>query len=235
MTHLVTGSNRGIGFALTKELLSRGKKVFAACRNPDTAENLKELQQKHQELLKILPLDVASEASAHAAFSMATHEGGMDRLDVLWNVAGISPPPHDASLEYLEFEALREAFEVNVIGCLRVARTFFPLLRKSERPRVLNFTSGLSSLTHKKDAHFYAYGISKTALNMATRTLANEWKPLGIVCVAVDPGWIKTDMGGPNAPLKPEDAARVLCDTAERLSMEQTGLFLYQDGKQLDW
>lgn len=100
---------------------------------------------------------------------------------------------------------------------------------------MVNFTSGLSSLAGKKDPHFYAYGVSKTALNMATRTLAHEWRPLGICCVAMDPGWIQTDMGGPQAPQTPEEAVKKIADTVEALTLERTGEFLYQDGRTLEW
>jgi NAD(P)-dependent dehydrogenase (short-subunit alcohol dehydrogenase family) len=232
-TFLVTGAGRGIGLALTKVLLSQGDRVFAACRNPQRATELTGLKKDHASNLEILALDVDSDASAENAAKEFAKKA--QSLDVLMNVAGISPPPFDAGLEKLDFEKCRQAFETNCIGPLRVARAFLPFLRRSKNARVLNMTSGLASLSGKNAPGFYAYGTSKAALNMLTRTLAFEFQKEGLVFVVMDPGWVRTDMGGPNAMLAPEESAMAIAKTVKGLTLKQTSLFLYNDGKEIAW
>ena len=232
-TFLVTGAGRGIGLALTSVLLSQGDHVFAACRNPQSALELDTLKKKYASNLEILALDVDSDSSVEKAAKEFSKKS--PSLDVLMNIAGISPPPFDAGLEKLDFEKCRQAFETNCIGPLRVARAFLPFLRKSKNARVLNMTSGLASLAGKNAPGFYAYGTSKAALNMLTRTLAFEFQKEGLVFVVMDPGWVRTDMGGPNATLAPEESATAIAKTVKGLTMKQTSLFLYNKGNEIAW
>jgi NAD(P)-dependent dehydrogenase (short-subunit alcohol dehydrogenase family) len=232
-TYLITGANRGIGLALTKILLEQGDRVFAACREPARAAELSGLRRDFPRALEPVVLSVESEGSPERA---AAEVGARtDHLDVLINNAGISPAPFDATLETVGMDRMRQAFEVNALGPLQVSRAFLPLLRKSARPRILNMTSGLASLSGKNSAGFYAYGVSKAALNMLTRTMAFDLKKDGVVCVCLDPGWVQTDMGGPSAPLKPQESAAAIVKTVKGLAAEKTSLFLYNDGAELKW
>ncbi len=230
---LVTGANRGIGLAITKVLLSQGDQVFAACRQPQQASELQTLKKLNPGKLEILAMGVDSDQQVEAASKEAAQK--VQHLDILFNNAGISPPPFDSSLEKVELQKCREAFEVNVLGPMRVTRAFLPLLRKSAKPRVVNSTSGLASLAGKNEGHFYAYGVSKAALNMVTRTMAFEFKGENIIVVCMDPGRVRTDMGGPNASLAPEESASAIVKMVKGLTMAQTSLFLYNDGNPLKW
>lgn len=232
-TFLVTGANRGIGLAVTKELLSQGDKVFGACRNPKEASALIALKKDYQDSLEAVALDADSDESVKKAAQEVPKKTKV--LDVLINMAGIMPRPHDSKLEDLDFKQCREAFETNVLGPLRVTRFFLPLLRESKRARIVNVTSGIGSISGTDNPHFYAYGASKSALNKVTRILALELKPDNIVAVALDPGWVKTDMGGPNAWLTPEESSSAIVKTVKNLKMEQTSLFIHNDGKVLSW
>lgn len=232
-TVLITGANRGIGFALTRVFLSKGYVVLAGVRNPGSAKALSGLQTANPKSLHLLPLEVTSEASVKAAAEVAARI--VDHLDILANNAGVSPPPHDAKLENLDLTTCEEAFRVNCMGPLRVSRAFLPLLRKSRNPRVSNTSSGAGSISGKDNGLFYAYGPSKAALNMISRTMAFEFKGEGITVVALDPGWVRTDLGGPNAWLAPEESAEAIAGTLESLTLERTGKFLYNDGKELNW
>jgi NAD(P)-dependent dehydrogenase (short-subunit alcohol dehydrogenase family) len=232
-TWLVTGANRGIGLAVVKALLREGERVFAACRKPAEAQGLKDLQKAHPSSLEPLEMDAASDASVEKAAQAAAAKAGS--LDVLINMAGILPRPHDQPLEKLDLQQCREAFETNALGPLRASRAFLPLLRKSKNPRVVNVTSGCGSLSGKADGHFYAYGTSKAALNMLSRTFAFEFKKENITCVALDPGWVKTDMGGPNAWLTPEESSSAIVRTVKGLTLADTSKFIYNDGKELGW
>jgi NAD(P)-dependent dehydrogenase (short-subunit alcohol dehydrogenase family) len=124
---------------------------------------------------------------------------------------------------------------VNALGALRVAKACLPLLRRGAKPRIVNITSGCGSLSGKDNGEFYAYAASKAALNMMSRTLAFEFKPEGICCVALDPGWVRTDLGGPDAHLAPEESAGAIRRTVSALTLHRTGKFLLYDGSSLKW
>lgn len=232
-TILVTGANRGIGLAVAKVFAKEGDKVIAACRKPSQAEALKTLQKAHPETVILLELDADSDESAKKATQELAKK--TDHLDILINMAGIMPGKYDAKLEELDLEHCRQAYETNTLGPLRITRAFLPLLRRSKLGRVINVTSGLGSISGTDNPNFYAYGGSKAALNKVTRTLALELKKENIVAVVLDPGWVKTDMGGPNAWLTPEESSTAIVKTTKALTMSQTSLFIYNDGKELKW
>ena len=225
---MITGANRGIGLALTAELLKGGHDVLAATRRPEKARDLWKLRETHGESLEVLQMDVTSEESIKA------EESNVDvlatKLDVLINNAAVFPEDGDESIFDMKLEHFREAFETNVIGVIRVTRAFVPLLEKGTNPRIVNISSGAGSVTAKEDYRCYAYAASKAALNMVTRGLAAEFRPRGICVVAMTPGWVKTEMGGPNAPLTPEESARAIARTITALTMEKTSLFLERTG-----
>jgi NAD(P)-dependent dehydrogenase (short-subunit alcohol dehydrogenase family) len=232
-TFLITGANRGIGLAVTRALLSQGDRVFAACRNPGKASELAALKKEHGDRLEPVALEADSQTSVEAAAREVGKKTG--HLDLLFNNAGIMPQPYDAPLEKVEIPKMKEAFEVNTLGPLRIAQAFLPLLKKAKNPRIINMTSGLASLSGKSEGAFYAYGVSKAGLNMLTRTMAFDLKKDGITCVVLDPGWVQTDMGGTGAPLKPEESASAIAKTIKGLTMKQTSLFLYNNGEELKW
>jgi NAD(P)-dependent dehydrogenase (short-subunit alcohol dehydrogenase family) len=232
-TILITGANRGIGLALTAELLKGGHRVLAGTRNPAKAADLEKLRAEHGESLEVLELDVTSQESATAAAARAgTLTAG---VDVLVNNAAVFPEEGDESIFDMKLEHFREAFETNVIGVIRVTREFVPLLEKGKDPRIVNISSGAASVTAKDDYGYYAYAASKAALNMVTRGLAAEFRPRGICVVAMTPGWVKTEMGGPDAPLKPEESARAIARTITSLTMEKTSLFLERTGGEVKY
>lgn len=228
LTILVTGANRGIGLALARELLAQGHTVFAACRQPVMAKELHELQAGAGGRLGIVELDVDSDLSVvEAAMAVAPK---IEALDALVNNAAVFPEEGDESILEMDLAHFRVAFETNVLGVIRVSRAFLPLLEKGNSPRIVNISSGAGSISDKDDFGYYAYSASKAALNMVTRAMAAEFKPRKVAVVAVSPGWVKTEMGGPNAPLTPEESARSLAKTIAKLSMKETSRFLDRDG-----
>ncbi|MEO8906145.1 MAG: SDR family oxidoreductase, partial [Polyangiaceae bacterium] len=234
-TILITGANRGIGLALARRLLELGHQVVAGVRDPAKASALSQLPAEQRARLLVLPLDVLSDESVRAAaLQVGQH---FARLDVLVNMAGISPSPHDARLEAADLDKCREAFEVNVLGPLRTAQAFAPLLRAAataEHPaRLVNVSSGVASMAGKDNGVFYAYGISKTALNMLTVTESFDLKADHVCVVALDPGWVRTDLGGPNAHLAPEESALGCAALILGLGMDKTGKFLHYSGSEI--
>lgn len=227
---LVTGANRGIGLALAEALAERGWVVFAGVRDPASAEVLRAAAGRAAPgRIELVPLEVRSDESVRAAVTCV--EGKVSALDVLVNNAGVFPEEGGERLEELPLRFFAEAFDVNVVGVARVTGAFLPLLGRAAQPRVINISSRAGSIGMKDEARHYCYSVSKAALNMLTRTMAAEWRPRGIIVVSVTPGWVKTDMGGPGAPLAAAEAARSLAGMIGRLSPEDSGEFLDRDGR----
>lgn len=232
---LVTGANRGIGLALTRRLLSLGHRVFAGVRKPDSAGALSDLPSQQRERLTLIELEVTSDDSVRKAAARVA--GLTPRLDVLVNMAGVSPAPHDARLDAVDLDVCRQVYEVNVLGPLRTAQAFVPLLRaaaSAEKPaRLVNVSSGVASMAGKDNGMFYAYCVSKTALNMLSLTESFDLKRDNVCVVALDPGWVRTDLGGPNAHLAPEESANPCADLILGLTLAQTGKFLHYSGSEI--
>jgi len=226
---LITGANRGIGLALTAELLKAGHWVMAGVRNPGKDPGLTKLWNKYGEShLHVLKMDVTSGESIRAGASEV--EQLMASLDVLVNNAAVFPEEDNESIFDMKLDHFREAYETNVLGTIQVTRAFVPLLEKGENPRIINISSGAGSVSAKNDFRCYAYAASKAALNMVTRGMAAEFKKRGICVVAMTPGWVKTEMGGPNAPLTPEESARAIARTIPTLTMENSSQFIERTG-----
>jgi NAD(P)-dependent dehydrogenase (short-subunit alcohol dehydrogenase family) len=228
-TVLITGANRGIGLALTEALLQDTYAVIAGCRHPEAAEDLHRLAASQTRRMEIVLLDVNSDELVSAA--VASIGKMTNRLDVIVNNAGLMPEEGNESIANLPLAHLRSAFETNVIGCARVIQAFLPLLRGSTRPRILNVSSGLGSISCRDDASYYAYATSKAALNMLTRSIAFELISEGITTVAISPGWVRTDMGGIEATLSPEESAHSLLHAVRAVGPELNGQFLDREAK----
>lgn len=229
-TVLITGASRGIGLGLAGQLAKRGWRVLAGARHPGSAHALREAAREASPgSIDILTLDVCHDASVQAAREEVAARVGS--IDVLINNAGVFPEGGGETLEQLPLECFEEAFAVNVVGVVRVTRVFLPLLTGSSHPRVVNVSSLAGSIATKEDSRHYCYSASKAALNMVTRAMAAELRPRGITVVAVTPGWVQTEMGGPQAPLTVEESAASLAGTIERLSRHDAGHFLDRDGR----
>lgn len=217
MTHtppsaLVTGANKGIGLAIARQLGKNGYRVWLGCRDLSRGEAAAvQLRSEGIDARAVL-LDVTSDTSVAAA--ARTIDGETGGLDVLVNNAGLmfGQPP---SLADESMDEIRQMFETNVFGVLRVTQAFLPLLRRSKAARIVMMSSGLSSLTDALDMRsetwtvgFGGYCASKAALNMVTVKLAKELDREGIKVNAVDPGLTSTDMTGNGPGHAPEDGAR---------------------------
>ena len=226
---VVTGANRGIGFALTRVLLTNGKTVVAICRRPEESSELKQLAVLHSEGLDLIKCDVSREEELVEAAAVTQKRHG--KLDVIFNNAGIMPEGGDESILKIDLGLLRLAYETNVLGAVRVIRAFYPMIARSERPRILNVSSGLGSISAKDGSSYYAYSISKAALNMLTRAVAHEFAAHGVTTVAISPGWVRTDMGGEEAQLSPEESALSLAKAIDGIGPDLNGQFLDRHGR----
>ena len=227
---LITGCSRGIGLALAEEFARSGFDVFAGARPPLRPE-LAALAGTWSNLT-ILSLDVCDQGTIVQAARVL---GDRKPLDLLVNNAAIFPGDGNEPFERVDPEWFNEAFDCNVTGVARVTRTFLPHLSNSGNARVANISSGAGSISEKEDFAYYPYSVSKAGLNMLTRALAAEFRPKGIVVAAISPGWVKTDMGGPDASLTPKESARSLVRTITGLTMKHTGKFLGRNGESYAW
>jgi NAD(P)-dependent dehydrogenase (short-subunit alcohol dehydrogenase family) len=220
---VITGANRGIGLALAKELGARGDEVHAGVRSPERADALRALPG-----VRVHALDVRDEDSVRA-FSRELGAGG---LDLLINNAGVASGWEGLS----QFDAQKalEVYDTNALGPMRVTSALLPQLRLA-KGRVFHVSSGMASIGDNSRGGAYAYRMSKAALNMAGKTLAIELAREGVASIVVEPGWVKTDMGGAGAPLGVEESAAQLIALFDRLGMESTGKFLSRKGEPFPW
>jgi NAD(P)-dependent dehydrogenase (short-subunit alcohol dehydrogenase family) len=226
---LITGANRGIGLALAEALVNRGVFVFAGARKPDSASELDRLREHHRGQLEIIPLEVTSDESVRRCADAVKRVSGT--LDILVNNAAVFLEETNTGLAALDLDWFAESVAVNVGGVARVTRTLLPLLEAAQEPRIVNISSGAGSIGDKTDHHYYCYGASKAALNHFSVGLAHELRPRGIVVVALSPGWVRTDMGGPQGELTPEESANAIADTILKLQTDDSGCFLDRFGQ----
>jgi NAD(P)-dependent dehydrogenase (short-subunit alcohol dehydrogenase family) len=229
MRVVITGANRGIGLEFARRHLERGDVVEAAVRDPARAGDLKKLADASSGKLRIHPCDVGADASVRA---FASGLGG-EAVDVLINNAGVMGKMQ--GLEALEFDALLRTIDVNAVGALRVVSALLPLLRKGHGRKIAHITSGMGSIGDNTSGGAYGYRMSKAALNMASRSIAVDLRGEKIISVVINPGWVKTDMGGSGAPTPVEESVRAMMRLVDGLTLEQSGSFLDYRGHTWPW
>ncbi len=200
---VVTGANRGLGRGLTEALARRGQTVLMVCRDKMSGQ-LAESELRTQGLdVSLFIADLRSPADIR---DLADEVAALfTRVDVLANCAGVNLEGEGATLEDLSPEVLAATMETNFRGILWMCTALLPLLGNSPSGRIINFTSGLGRLSVPHSGRYPAYSISKTALNGLTKVLAAELETTNVLVFSVDPGWVRTEMGGEDAPLSVEE------------------------------
>ncbi|CAM3155910.1 SDR family oxidoreductase [Paenibacillus lupini] len=189
---VVTGADRGVGLALTAEWLRGGHQVFAG--QYSESSGLQELQQEFGDRLTIFPLDVSNEASVKQAYDVVASL--TDKLDVLINNAAILGDIRNTILDELQYEEMLNVFNVNALGSLRMSQAFTPLLLQSDSKLIANISSEAGSIADCWRDAWYAYCMSKAAVNMQSKLIHNGLKPHGGRVLVIHPGWVKTHMQG---------------------------------------
>lgn len=210
---LITGANKGIGLETARQLAKQGLLVIIGARDEAKGRAAAEALRKEGADARSVRLDVTDPASITAAAEQIGRDPG--RLDVLVNNAGVFAMGKDGAASTTGIETFRQTFDTNLYGVAAVTQAFLPMLRRSPAGRIVNLSSILGSVAEHADPNsgvfqmkVTAYDCSKAALNMYTNHLAHELRGTTIKVNAAHPGWVKTDMGGPEAPMEIEDGAR---------------------------
>lgn len=229
-TILVTGANRGIGLEHVGRFVARGSKVFAAVRNPNDAPELQSLADEAKGQVTIIAYD-AADPKAPAAIAAAV--GGAS-IDLLLNNAGIYGGDSQ-TLQDFSPEAFLQTLSTNTLAPLALTIALLPAIKRSEKRLIANQSSRMGSIGDNGGGGFYAYRASKAALNMVTMSLAQDLKADGVTVIALHPGWVKTRMGGPSAPVAPADSVAGQQALFERVTIKDTGGFFDFSGAVLPW
>ncbi|WP_339157992.1 SDR family NAD(P)-dependent oxidoreductase [Paenibacillus sp. FSL W8-0186] len=213
MNILITGASKGLGFSTVSEALKGGHHVIAGVRNlQQSHEQFEATRQEHPGQLELIQLDVNVESEIIAAKNAVERRWGT--VDVLINNAGILIA-RDKKLEQLDMAEVERSMMTNLYGPMKMVKHFLPLLRRSARPCIINISSeaGCFTAAYGRD---YPYALSKSALSFFSAQLRKELAPQGFAVYNVHPGWIRTPMGGEQAPGDPGDTAIGLLNLAER-------------------
>ncbi|EMD39460.1 hypothetical protein CERSUDRAFT_80840 [Gelatoporia subvermispora B] len=232
-TWLVTGSSRGLGLEIVRQLLSDASNtIIATCRNPDNASSLKSLADNAKGVLHVVRLDVSDEVSIQSSVQAVEEILGSSRgLDYLVNNAAISSG-NDTAFGF-SVAGFESTLKSNVIGPALLGQVLLPYLLKGDRKVIVNFSSGLGSIGLDYGGQNATYSISKTAVNMLTYKQARAQPEL--IAIALDPGWVKTDMGGQNAPLEPHESVSEILKLITSLSLSESGKYYRYSGEELLW
>ncbi|MGZ8257784.1 MAG: SDR family oxidoreductase [Methylotenera sp.] len=224
---LITGTNRGIGLEFVKQYAADGWNVIACCRDPQSATALQALAIAHHNI-QIMPLDVADFAQIDA---LALQLKGQ-KIDVLINNAGVYP---ESSLGHVNYEKWATAFKINSMAPLKMAEAFMPHVAASQLKKIVTLSSKMGSLDDNASGGSYIYRTSKTAVNMVMKSLSIDLKPNGIAVVTLHPGWVQTDMGGPNGLIDTQTSVTGLRKVIANLALANSGKFIAFDGEEIAW
>ena len=227
---LITGANRGLGLEFTQQYVSGGWQVYATCRDPESATELRRLTDVGVDRLQILQLNVSDLASVKAAAAKLAGQP----IDVLINNAGVMGA-QGQTIGNIDYDAWAKVLDANTMGPMRVSEAFVDNVARSERKLIITLTSGMGSIADNTSGGSVAYRSSKAAVNMVMRSLAIDLAPRGITCVVVNPGWVQTDMGGPHATITPAASVTSLRRLIDTLGPAQSGKFFNYNGREYAW
>ena len=228
---LVTGANRGLGLETSRQLLAKGLTVVMAGRDLDALERARTgLEEKARAHAVVVPMDVTDAKSIAVAHGTVRERVGT--VDVLVNNAAVLLFENEDVLS-IPPSGYRDTFATNVFGVIEVCRTFVPDMARRRYGRIVNVSSGAGQLA-TMSTYAPAYSMSKAALNAFTRILASTYAKSGVLANAVDPGWVRTDMGGPSAPRTPQEGADTIVWLATLPDGGPTGGF-FHDRSAIEW
>jgi NAD(P)-dependent dehydrogenase (short-subunit alcohol dehydrogenase family) len=227
---LVTGANRGLGLETSRQLLSKGLNVVLTGRDDDALGRAALALGQGDDRVMTVRMDVTDVSSTRSAQHAVERHFG--RVDVLVNNAAVLIAEHEDVLS-IPSEGYRRTFDTNVFGVIEVCRVFAPEMARAGYGRIVNVSSGAGQLA-TMSTYAPAYAMSKTALNAFTRILAHSYRVSGVLVNAVDPGWVRTDMGGPSAPRSAREGADTIAWLATLPDDGPSGGF-FHDRRAIAW
>jgi NAD(P)-dependent dehydrogenase (short-subunit alcohol dehydrogenase family) len=230
-TLLLTGANRGIGLEFCRQYAHAGWRVLACCRHPDKSDALIKLAAQYPGLIKMYPLDVADLAQIEHLGDTLSEE----IIDLLINNAGIYPKSDTGGFGQTNYADWMTAFKINTMAPLKMAETFTPQISRGSQKVIATLTSQMGSIDDNSSGGSYQYRSTKAAANMIVKSLAIDLKQSGITAVVLHPGWVKTDMGGPNAMISVEQSVTGMRQVIANLKPHDSGKFLNFSGAAIPW
>ena len=227
---LITGSSRGLGLEFVRQYLQDGWRVYATCRSPERALDLARLAGENRDTLSLHPLDVSEPRHIRALQQVLA---GVP-LDLLINNAGVLGPKNQG-FGHTDADAWLYALRVNTIAPLKMIEAFTDNLAAGGRKLAATVTSRMGSIGDNDSGGYYIYRSSKAAANAVVKSAALDLKKREITVVALHPGWVRTDMGGPEAELEAEQSVEQLRRLLERVGPEDSGVFFDLDGSVIPW
>jgi NAD(P)-dependent dehydrogenase (short-subunit alcohol dehydrogenase family) len=230
MNVLITGASRGIGLEMVSYGIERNWRVFACCRHPQQADRLLALAKLANGRASVHVVDMEELATIQAL----AYELRNEAIDILVNNAGIYGSDNN-KFGNVDVASWSNTFQVNSIAPLKVAEALIEQVRMGERKVIACMTSKMGSMADNGYGNSYIYRSSKAALNAVVKSMSIDLREDGIKCVALHPGWVKTDMGGPNAEITSRESVDCLFDIMLNLEQKDSGRFIDIDGTDIPW
>ena len=229
-TILITGANRGIGLELVRQYTIHGARVHACCRNPEQAGALKALEVESSGRVTVHSLDVGRDEDIRRLVEALRGEA----IDILLNNAGIHGPAQQG-FGTIDEAGWMETFRINVVAPYKMAVAFAERVAASRRKVIATMGSLMGSVAENSSGGMYPYRSSKSAVHMVMKSLAIDLRSRGIIAVALHPGWVRTDMGGPQAPLTAAESVAGLRRVLSSLTLEDSGKLWDYQQRVLPW
>ena len=230
MKILVTGASRGIGLEMVRYGMDHGWDVLACCRHPQRAEKLLSMAQLSNGRVKVYLADMSELATLQALAYELRHEA----IDILINNAGVYGSDKN-SFGQVDAHDWLETFKVNSIAPMKLSELMVEPLSIGREKIIACLSSKMGSMADNSSGGSYIYRSSKAALNAVVKSMSLDLADRGIKCVALHPGWVKTDMGGPQAEISTKESVSQMFETLLNLKAEDSGRFIDIDGSDIPW
>ena len=226
---LITGANRGLGFGFVKSFLAKNANVICTTRNISGSPELLECKKKYPNNIEVLELDLLKENSGNRLSDLFSDKP----IDILINNAGVGNS--NQQFGSISSKPWLDVLKVNLIAPLMITQSIIENVKKSSGKKIYFLSSQLGSIGDNTSGGMYIYRSSKTGLNQIVKSLSVDLKAHGITVISLHPGWVKTDMGGPNAPVTIEESIEGMMKVIKATDIRDTGRFLNYDGRELPW
>ncbi len=230
-TTLITGANRGIGLEFSRQYAASGWNVLACTRHPETSTQLNGLAAKYPGRIQIWRLDVEDHAEIGKLSSALADES----IDLLINNAGVYSDNDTKGFSHTDYDEWARVFRINTMAPVKMAEAFAAQVSRSNMKSIVSMSSIMGSVSDNSSGGSYLYRSSKAALNMVVKSLAIDLKAVGIISVVFHPGWVRTDMGGPNASITAEQSVSGMRQVIDDLRLSDSGKFLDYAGREIPW